>query len=66
MDEGSRVGEQRGAELLPIEHKEYGCHLVRENGKALFVTSGIGTTHLPVRLVNPPEIVLVTLRSGAG
>lgn len=54
-----------GRLVLPIEHKEYGCHLVRENGKTLFVTSGIGTTHLPVRFLNPPEIVLVTLRSGS-
>jgi predicted MPP superfamily phosphohydrolase len=46
-------------------HKEYSCHLVRENGKTLFVTSGIGTSRLPVRFLNPPEIVLVTLRSGA-
>jgi len=38
---------------------------VRENGKTLFVTSGIGTTHLPLRFLNPPEIVLVTLRNGA-
>jgi uncharacterized protein len=53
-----------GRLVLPIEHKEYGCHLVHENGKTLFVTSGIGTTHLPVRFLNPPEIVLVTLRSG--
>jgi predicted MPP superfamily phosphohydrolase len=54
-----------GRLILPIEHKEYGCHLVRENGKNLFVTSGIGTTHLPVRFLNPPEIVLVTVRNGA-
>jgi predicted MPP superfamily phosphohydrolase len=54
-----------GRLVLPIEHKEYSCHLVRENGKTLFVTSGIGTSRLPVRFLNPPEIVLVTLRSGA-
>lgn len=54
-----------GRPVLPIAHKEYGCHLVHENGKTLFVTSGIGTTFLPVRFLNPPEIVLVTLRSGA-
>jgi predicted MPP superfamily phosphohydrolase len=54
-----------GRLVLPIEHKEYGCHLVREKGKTLFVTGGIGTTFLPVRFLNPPEIVLVTLRSAA-
>ena len=33
-----------------------------ENGKSLYVTAGIGTSILPVRFLNPPEIVLITLR----
>jgi hypothetical protein len=41
-----------GRLVLPIEDKEYACHLIHENGKALFVTSGIGTTRLPVRFLN--------------
>jgi predicted MPP superfamily phosphohydrolase len=54
-----------GRLVLPITNAEYGCHLVRENGKTLFVTAGIGTTFLPVRFLNPPEITLVTVRSAA-
>ncbi len=34
---------------------------VAENGKDLYVTSGIGTTGLPVRFNAPPEIVVLTL-----
>lgn len=36
---------------------------VRENGIDLFVTSGIGTSILPIRFLVPPEIVVLTLRS---
>ena len=35
---------------------------VIENGRHLFVTSGIGTSVLPVRFMVPPEIALLTLR----
>ena len=35
----------------------------REGTKAMFVTSGIGTSVVPMRLNVPPEIVLITLRS---
>ena len=38
-------------------------HVV-ENGHHLFVTTGIGTSIAPVRFGVPPEIVLLTLRSG--
>lgn len=54
-----------GRPILPLRNKRYGCHLVEENGKTMFVTAGIGTSILPVRFLNPPEIVLVTIRSGA-
>lgn len=37
---------------------------VIENGNHLFVTTGIGTSIVPVRFGVPPEIVLVTLKSG--
>jgi uncharacterized protein len=36
---------------------------VAENGNDLYVTSGIGTTALPVRFNAPPEIVVITLRA---
>jgi hypothetical protein len=45
-----------------LRNKRYGCHLVEENGKRMYVTAGIGTSILPVRFLNPPEIVLITLR----
>jgi len=37
--------------------------LIEESGKTMFVTSGIGTSIIPVRFLVPPEIVLVTVRS---
>ena len=42
----------------------YGRGLVREGRKTLFVTSGVGTSGWPVRFLRPPEIVLLTVRSG--
>lgn len=51
-----------GRPVLPIENKRYACHLVEEEGRPMFVTGGIGTSILPVRFLNPPEIVLITLR----
>lgn len=52
-----------GRPILPLRNKRYGCHLIEEDGKTLYVTAGIGTSILPVRFLNPPEIVLITLRS---
>lgn len=51
-----------GRPILPLAHPRYGCHLTEENGKILYVSAGIGTSILPVRFLNPPEIVLITLR----
>lgn len=39
-------------------------HVV-ERGRHLYVTSGVGTSRHPVRLRRPPEVVVLTLRSGA-
>jgi predicted MPP superfamily phosphohydrolase len=36
---------------------------VYENGHHLFVTTGIGTSIVPVRFGVPPEIVLLTIKS---
>jgi predicted MPP superfamily phosphohydrolase len=51
-----------------IQPSDYGQRYVRghiiENGHHLFVTTGIGTSILPVRFGVPPEIVLVTVRAG--
>jgi uncharacterized protein len=54
-----------GRPILPLRHKRYGCHLVEENGKTMYVTAGIGTSVAPVRFLNPPEIVLITIRGDA-
>jgi predicted MPP superfamily phosphohydrolase len=52
-----------GRPIVPLRHKRYACHRVDENGNILYVTAGIGTSIVPVRFLNPPEIVLITLRS---
>ena len=36
---------------------------VEEGGRHLYVSSGLGTSGLPVRLLCPPEVVMLTLRS---
>lgn len=54
-----------GRPILPLTNKDYGCHLIEEKGRRMYVTAGIGTSIVPVRFLNPPEIVLVTVRSGA-
>ena len=36
---------------------------IEENGKHLFVTTGVGTSILPLRFRVPPEIAVVTLKS---
>jgi len=36
---------------------------IQEQGKDLIVSAGLGTTGLPLRLLTPPEIVVVTLKS---
>jgi predicted MPP superfamily phosphohydrolase len=50
-----------------IEPSKFGQRFVRghvfENNHHLFVTTGIGTSILPVRFGVPPEIVLLTVRS---
>ena len=54
-----------GRPILPLRNKRYGCHLVEENGKTMYVTAGIGTSVAPVRFLNPPEIALITIRAAA-
>jgi predicted MPP superfamily phosphohydrolase len=53
----------------PIPHSKYGQrylagHVV-ENGRHLFVTTGVGTSVLPIRIGVPPELVILTLRATA-
>ena len=50
-----------------VESSEYGWvhgHLFADNHH-LFVTTGIGTSIIPVRFGLPPEIVILTLKSGS-
>ncbi len=51
-----------GRPITPLVNPRYACHLVEEKGRTLYVTAGIGTSKIPVRFLNPPEIVLITLR----
>jgi predicted MPP superfamily phosphohydrolase len=49
----------------PVVPSRYGNRYayghVREDGRDLIVSAGIGTSQLPIRLGIPPEIVLVEL-----
>jgi uncharacterized protein len=41
--------------------RRYVAGLIEEDGRRLFVTTGIGTSYVPVRLDVPPEIAEITL-----
>ena len=52
-----------GRPVVPSHYwQRYAAGTIRENGKVLFVSTGIGTSILSVRLGVPPEIALVRLR----
>jgi predicted MPP superfamily phosphohydrolase len=52
-----------GRPMVPSEFgQRYAYGHVVENGRHLYVTSGVGTSILPVRFFVPPEIALLTLR----
>jgi uncharacterized protein len=52
--------------LLPSAYGEkYARGLIVEHGRHLLVSSGIGTSGLPIRLLAPPEVVVLTLRSAS-
>lgn len=42
--------------------QKYAAGIIRDGGKTLFVTTGIGTSWLPLRFMVPPEISLLTLQ----
>ena len=54
-----------GRPIVPLRNPRFACHLIEEGGKRMYVTAGVGTSILPVRFLNPPEIALITIRSGA-
>jgi len=52
-----------GAPVVPSKYGgRYVAGLIEEQGRRLFVTSGIGTSIVPVRFGVPPEIAEVTLK----
>jgi predicted MPP superfamily phosphohydrolase len=56
-----------GRLIVPSVHgQRYACRRIDERGRTMFVTSGVGTSILPVRFLNPPEIALITLKSADG
>jgi CheY-like chemotaxis protein len=68
---GHLHGGQVGVPLVrrPFLPSRFGERYARghkvEGGRHLFVTSGLGTTGWPVRLLAPPEIVILRLRPSA-
>ena len=53
-----------GTPIVPSNFgAKYTAGHIFENGHHMFVTTGIGTSILPVRFRVPPEIVLLTLTS---
>ncbi len=53
-----------GTPIVPSRFgRKYTAGHVFENGHHMFVTTGIGTSILPVRFRVPPEIVILTVRS---
>ncbi len=53
-----------GTPLVPSTFgQRYVSGLVKEKGKNMFITTGIGTSQLPFRFMVPPEIAVITLKS---
>ena len=66
---GHTHGGQVGIRCLrrPFVPSHYGERYVHghivEGGRHLYVSSGLGTSGFPVRLLRPPEVVSLTLRA---
>ena len=53
-----------GTPIVPSTFgQKYSYGHVKENGVDMFVTSGVGTSVLPIRFMMPPEIAVLTIRS---
>ncbi len=51
-----------GRPIVPSEFGErYAIGLIREQGRVMYVSTGVGTSILPVRFLAPPEITLLEL-----
>lgn len=62
---GGQVALGRWAPVLPPGSAGYVSGWYRDGGPDLFVTRGIGTSLVPVRLGSPPEVVVVDWYPGA-
>jgi uncharacterized protein len=55
-----------GSPFVPSSFgQKYNAGHIREEGRDMFVTTGIGTSLLPFRFMMPPEIAVITVRSAA-
>jgi predicted MPP superfamily phosphohydrolase len=55
-----------GRLIVPSKYgQRYAIGHIVENERHLFVSSGLGTSIIPVRFLVPPEVSLLTIRSGA-
>ncbi|MEP6947180.1 MAG: metallophosphoesterase [Acidobacteriota bacterium] len=53
-----------GTPIIPSSYgQKYSYGHIRENNVDMFVTSGIGTSILPIRFMMPPEIVMLTIKT---
>ena len=56
-----------GRPIVPSKYgSRYAAGLVIEHGRRLFVTTGLGTSIVPVRFLVPPEISLLTVAAPSG
>ena len=53
-----------GTPIVPSSYgQKYSYGHIREKDTDIFVTSGIGTSILPLRFMMPPEIAVLTINS---
>jgi predicted MPP superfamily phosphohydrolase len=62
---GGQVGVPLVRRLFVPSHygERYVAGHIEEDGRHVYVSSGVGTSGLPVRLLRPPEVVILTLRA---
>ena len=54
-----------GPPVVPSEYgRRYAAGLVIESDRRLFVATGVGTSIIPVRILVPPEVPILTIASG--
>ncbi len=53
-----------GSLIVPSDYgQKYAYEHIKENDLDMFVTTGIGTSVLPIRFLVPPEIAVLTIKS---